>query len=431
MNITSDFQNILNFGIFGKVNSGKCSLNKAIMLYTKELSHPKDFIFNQTKYHLFPIPCCEPDLKDNFDISIKNSDFILISIDSTKINTIDSDLNYYFHLMSLSVINGIKKIIFVLTKKIIEDEIKSGEKEIDQVKKYISDIYLNLKNKFGNKNEIIFDYALVDSLEGEGIEDLINKFPTNLNINTKIESQNKNNLLLFGVFDKYSDKEREEFVITCKAINEDLNSENAINIKINETKLNCYYIDDKNYSIKKNNNLIPFKLSLADGEYREKLNKVQNQFLSLKFKLNLIDESFKNNAFRNCFLSFKEDDENICFFDTFEADIIITSFENDEQLKIKAFTVLTKGCKCLFTNFNANEECTIIGISGEFENNKELIKKKIINCKNGIFAKVIINLSHPILSTKFDICSKFGSFSLIKEGVTFAVGKIVKYKTKK
>ena len=172
-------------------------------------------------------------------------------------------------------------------------------------------------------------------------------------------------------------------------------------------------------------------MSLADGIYIPKLENTQNQFLSLKFRLNSIDENFQNNVFRNCFLSLKENDENICFFDTFEADIIITSFENDEDLKTKAFTVLTKGCKCLFSSFNNNAECTIVGIVGEYENNKELIKKKIVNCKNGLYLKILINLSQPILATKFNICPKFGSFCLLKEGETFAVGKISKYKPKK
>ena len=154
MENTSNYQNILNFSILGKMNSGKCSLNKAINLYIKDLSHPKDFIYNNSKYHLFPIPCCGPDLKDNFDISIKNSDFLLITVDSTLINDINNDLNYYFHLISLSIINGIKKLIFVFTKKIIEDEIKCTEKEIETLKKYISDIYQYIKQKFGFKNEI-------------------------------------------------------------------------------------------------------------------------------------------------------------------------------------------------------------------------------------------------------------------------------------
>lgn len=423
-------QNILNFGIFGKTNSGKCSLNKAINLYIKDLSHPKDFVFNKTKYHLFPIPCFGQDLKDNFDISIKNSDFLLITIDSSNLNSLDSDINYYFHIISLSIIYGIKKLILVLTKKISEGENISGEKEVEKVKAYISDIYSKIKNKFECKNEINFDYALVDSLEGDGIEELLNKFPINLNNNLQ-EENNKNNFLLLGLYDKYSDKEREEFVVTCKVCDESVSSNNNKSIMIDETKLNFYYIDDKSLSLKKLNNLTPFKLSLADGVYIPKLDDAHGQFLSLKFKLNSVDEHFQNNVLRNCFISFDEKDENICFFDTFEADIIITSFEDDEQLKTKAFTVLTKGCKCLFSSFNANMECTIVGISGEYENNNELVKKKIINCKNGVYAKILINLSHPILATKFNICAKFGSFSLLKEGETFAIGKINKYKPKK
>ena len=103
--------NILTFSIFGKENSGKCSLNKAINLYLKDLSHPNDFIYDNTNYHIFPIPCFGENYKDNFDISIKNTDFILITIDSNSIININNDINYYFHLISLSIINGIKNII--------------------------------------------------------------------------------------------------------------------------------------------------------------------------------------------------------------------------------------------------------------------------------------------------------------------------------
>ena len=421
-------QNILNFGIFGKVNSGKCSLNKAINLFTKDLAHPKDFIHKNIKYHLFPIPCCDPDLKDNFDISIKNSDFLLITVDSSQLDNINSDKSYYYHIISLSVINGIKKLIFVLTKKIIEEEVHASEKEIEKLKSYILDIYQNIKNKFEQKNEINFDFTLVDSLEEDGIEELLNKFPTNSDIKKQNE-KSKNELLLFGIYDKYSDKEREEFVITSKLNNENLND--SKNIKIEETKLYCYYVDDKTFTMKHINNLIPSKIGLADGVYIPNLENIQNQFLSLKFKLNSIEENFQTSALRNCFLSLKENDENISFFDTFEADIIITSLQDDEELKTKAFTVITKGCKCLFSSYNANVECTIVGIQGEYENNNELVKKKIINCKNGVYGKVVINLSQPILATKFSGCSKFGSFCLLKEGETFAIGKILKYKPKK
>ena len=289
-------------------------------------------------------------------------------------------------------------------------------------------MYQNIKSIFELKNDIIFDYILIDSLEGDGIEDLLNLFPTT-DFN---QENNKNNCTLLGLYDKYSDKEREEFVITCKVNDEGLDLKNN-SINVDETKLNCYYIDDKTLSIKNLTNLIPFKVSLADGVYIQKLDHLHNQFISLKFKLNSVDENFQNNSLRNSFISFKDKDENLCFFDTFEADIIITSLEDDEHLKEKAFTVLTKGCKCLFSSFNADVECTIVGISGEYDNanNNKLIQKKIINCKNGVHAKIVINLSHPILATKFNICAKFGSFILLKEGETFAVGKINKYKPKK
>ena len=414
--------NILNFSIFGKKNSGKCSLNKAINLFIKDLSHPKDFIHNDIKYHIFPIPCFGQDFKDNFDISIKNSDFIIITIDSKGINDINNDSNYYFHLIVLSIINGIKYTIFVLTKSLDEEgNTIINNNDIEKIKKFMDDLYQKIKIILALNNDIQFEFCIVDSLEGNGIEELLNKFPK------KIENKSSNNaqVLLLGLYDKYSDKEREEFVITCKAYNEN----NQCSININETKLNIYYIDDKTNEMKIINDVIPFKLGLADGEYIEKVNNIGNQFISLKFKLNSLNDDYINNPFRNSFLSFNKNDENICFFDTCEVDIIISSFLSDEELKEKTFTVLTKGCKCIFSNYNTNIECTIINISGEYENeSNNLVKKKIINCKNGICAKVVINLSRPILSTKFDLCNKFGSFSLLKEGQIFALGKINKYK---
>ena len=411
---------ILNFSILGKLNSGKCSLNKAINLFTKELLHPKDFSYNNTKYHIFPIPCCGNELKDNFDISIKNSDFILITIDSNNINDINKESNYYIHLILLSIIHGIQNIIFVLTK----NGNKDGNDNINNLKNFMNELYEKIKTKLGINNiKINFDFCSIDSLEGYGIEELLNKFPKNNDINS---TENKNNpISILGLYDKYSDKEREEFVISCKIIDES----NKYSLSINETKFHLYYIDEKLNEMKHLKDIIPFKIGLADGEYVEKLIDIDNQFISLKFKLNTIDDNFINNPLRNSFLSFNEKDENICFFDTFESDIMISSFLSDEELKEKIFTVLTKGCKCLFSSYNADVECTIISIVGKYENNySNLVKKKIINCKNGVSAKILINLARPILSTKFDMCNKFGSFRLLKGGECFALGKINKYK---
>ena len=142
---------ILNFSIFGKLNSGKCSLNKAINLFIKDLSHPKDFIYNDIKYHIFPIPCCGQDLKDNFDISMKNSDFILITIDSKTLNDINKDINYYFYLILYSVFNNIKNIIFVLTKSLNEEGKLLINEGTDIIR--ILDFIGKMRNSYGAHND--------------------------------------------------------------------------------------------------------------------------------------------------------------------------------------------------------------------------------------------------------------------------------------
>ena len=48
---------IISIGIFGKINSGKCSLSKILSINYGNIANPNKFEINNIEYHIFPIPC--------------------------------------------------------------------------------------------------------------------------------------------------------------------------------------------------------------------------------------------------------------------------------------------------------------------------------------------------------------------------------------
>jgi translation elongation factor EF-G len=59
---------IINIGIFGKINSGKCTLSKNLSINYGNIVNPNKFNINNVEYHIFPIPCAGPEYNDNYDI---------------------------------------------------------------------------------------------------------------------------------------------------------------------------------------------------------------------------------------------------------------------------------------------------------------------------------------------------------------------------
>ena len=54
---------------------------------------------------------------------------------------INNEVNYYFHLIFLSIINEIKHIIFVLTKSIDEGgNLITNNKSVEKLKNFIEDL---------------------------------------------------------------------------------------------------------------------------------------------------------------------------------------------------------------------------------------------------------------------------------------------------
>lgn len=382
---------IISIGIFGKINSGKCSLSKNLSINYGNIANPNKFEINNIEYHIFPIPCAGPEYNDNYDISINNCDISFIIIDISE----NFDQIFLIKLIGDIICHGINKI-FILFNKI--DKVNFDE----SIKKKFEDdinVIIHKFNSFFNLNKIELKYFSTNIKDNDGINKIIDEIK-----NLTFENKEKENLLI-PIFDKYYDNDDKKFVITGKIYLGTVNINSILNYKtINSKKIIL------------NKNIKPLKISKANGIYIEN-NITNNEFISIKFDIRNFEEQ-SNYISKNAFIIEKEN-EDIAIFDTIEADIIFIN---------SPCPVIAKGFDCLFSNYNCNLECQIINIQGKFDENMKLQKKNSLSTSLYESGKVIIQIKEPILSMKYENNFKVGVFNLKKSGEIFAFGKIIKYK---
>ena len=391
--------NIINLGIIGKENAGKCLFNKNFTIKYGSIIKPNEFIYNNNNFHIFSIPCSEPDFNDNFEMTISNSDILIIIINLNKeIN--DDDKNYYQKMFLNIFYNQINKILIIFNE--FEENLEN-ENNIFLYKKLFNE-YLNIYKKFFEINQFEIKYVKSNIKKETNFEivaeNLIN-FNYNNNNNNNIETE-------FILYDKYFDEEDKTFVCSGKLL------KGSISIEMNN--LNYFTINSKNNNLIKISNIIPKRLCNLNGKYVNKIN--SPEFITIKFDdsnfINIKEEIISKN-------SFIFSNENLIIFDTFEADIIF--FES-------ILAVIAKGFECNFENYNFITDVNFININGFYsgENNEIFNKKNILNIERNKICKCILKLKNPILSMKYETNKKIGAFMLKKEEKIFAVGKILKYK---
>ena len=382
---------IISIGIFGKINSGKCSLSKILSINYGNIANPNKFEINNIEYHIFPIPCAGPEYNDNYDISINNCDISFIIIDISE----NFDQSFFIKLIGDIICHGIN-IIFILFNKI--DKVDFDESLKKKFEDDINAIIQKFKTFF-NLNNIELKYFSTNIKDNNGINKIIDEIK-----NLTFENKEKENLLI-PIFDKYYDNDDKKFVITGKILLGTVNINSILNYKtINSKKIIL------------NKNIKPLKISKANGIYIEN-NITNNEFISIKFDIRNFEEQ-SNYISKNAFIIEKEN-EDIAIFDTIEADIIFIN---------SPCPVIAKGFDCLFSNYNCNLECQIINIQGKFDENMKLQKKNSLSTSVYDSGKVIIQIKEPILSMKYENNFKVGVFNLKKSGEIFAFGKIIKYK---
>ena len=316
---------IISIGIFGKINSGKCSLSKILSINYGNIANPNKFEINNIEYHIFPIPCAGPEYNDNYDISINNCDISFIIIDISE----NFDQSFFIKLIGDIICHGIN-IIFILFNKI--DKVDFDESLKKKFEDDINTIIQKFKTFF-NLNNIILKYFSTNIKDNNGINTIIDEIK-----NLTFENKEKENLLI-PIFDKYYDNDDKKFVITGKILLGTVNLNSLLSYKtINSNKIIL------------NKNIKPLKISKTNGIYIEN-NITNNEFISIKFDIKNFEEQ-SNYISKNAFIIEKEN-ENIAVFDTIEADIIFIN---------SPCPVIAKGFDCLFSHYSCNVECQIINI---------------------------------------------------------------------
>ena len=388
--------NIINLGIIGQENVGKCLFNKNFTIKFGSIVKPNEFTIKNNNFHIFSIPCSEPDFKDNFEMTMSNSDILIIIININKeIN--EEDKNYYQKIFLNIFYNQINKILIIFN----EFEETNTENNIFLYKNLFNE-YLKIYKNFFEINEFEIKYIKSNIKKETNFEEISENL---INFNYK---NNNNNNLEFILYDKYFDEEDKTFVCSGKLM------KGSISIEMNN--LNYFTINSKNNNLIKISNIIPKRLCNLNGKYLNKIN--SPEFITIKFDdsnfINIKEEIISKN-------SFIFSNENLIIFDTFEANIIL--FESN-------LAVVAKGFECNFENYNFNSDVNFLNVNGFYSGEKNEIfnKKNIINTEKNKIVKCILKLKNPILSMKYEQNKKIGSFMLKKDGKIFAVGKILKYK---
>lgn len=203
---------IINIGIFGSTNSGKCSLVKQLTIEYGNIANPYDFKFNNILFHSFPIPCTQPDYQENYDMSIENCDIVILMTDPYEEGELNKEL--YDKLIRDAYLNDISKIIVCFNKCDLSKPNKSNE-----IKTIISDNDHQMK-LFYSKSNIDIVYIDISVKEGIGIDQLI----SNLCDEPKVNSNNtdtiikEDNNIIMKVHDSYEDNEDSKMVISGKVL---------------------------------------------------------------------------------------------------------------------------------------------------------------------------------------------------------------------
>ena len=138
MNLLFDEKNgniIIFIGIFGKINSGKCSLSNMLSINYGNIAKQNKFEINNIEYHIFPIPCVGPEDNDNYNCDIS---FIMIDISE------GFDNNFYIKLIQDIICHRINKIIVIFNKI---DKINYHDDNLRKIFEYNIN---NIKDKFSS-----------------------------------------------------------------------------------------------------------------------------------------------------------------------------------------------------------------------------------------------------------------------------------------
>lgn len=322
MELSKDYFNI---AIFGKLNSGKCTLAKALSIATNSISTPSYFTYENKHYHILPIACTTHEFQEKYDLSSYMSRIALILVDTQDLT---EDHSFYLELILDLLHKGVKNIIICLNKIDIS--------KVDP--KYTLNLdFSNYKTLF-ELNEFNIHYVHISAKEGLNIGERYIEcgysLLETLNIVSSTDNKDRDTFLIYDFY-----KDEDYFVIS--GLN--MISKLKINEEITVLPLN------------KSSKLI--KICNCEGNYVNEVS--SNQFVTLKFE----KESFTSDEItRGDLLTLKSIDiSQFAKFETFEAEVLFYGGNLP--------SIISSGFNC-FINLNMlDKNCIIENILGEYDGN--------------------------------------------------------------
>lgn len=389
-------KSIYSIGIFGLLNSGKCTLSVSLSHKYGSISKSNWFVYKNIGYKILSIPCAYIDYNDNFELSILNCDYSIVMVDTSV------DLNnfeYYEKLIPLLFVNNISLVIFGLNKS---DKVKWNEENKKDFINKINDIFLVYRSFF-ERNIIEVDFIELNAKESINVDKIVEKIYNHQKDNFNNENEN----IKIKIYDHYVDQSQSTIVISGKII------EGNVHINNKEPTTLKYIFLPSNDTIM----LSPIKICNNEDQYVNYA--YANEFITLKFDL----QSFISQTINKSSLLLSYDaveQKDFAIFDTFEASIIATPSSS--------CPVISKGLSCILNSYSFSSESQIEKTIGTIEKDGSITKKPFIQCQTGVIGVIIIKIKEPIMRQKYELSSELGTFTLKKGEDVIACGKINKYK---
>lgn len=388
---------VISIGLFGSLNSGKCSLSVQLAIKFGNIATPKEFKYNNKAYKIFPIPCTKPDYKEHFEISVLNCEIAIVLIDTSKLenNIHNKEIQeYYTELLMMFYVHNIEMVIFCFNKEDLCDKDKNITEYKEQFMQSINDINSKMKDLF-TSTQIRIEYVHnLNAQEGTNLPQLVQVIDSYVHLNKNNDNTNSQ----FQIFDSYIDNEEGFMVVSGKILN-------GV-ISLNDKLKLCGYNNSPIFT--------PEKICNNKGMYISTI--YPKEFSTLKIKKDLFDSANLTTLNKSYLIT--SESLSVPLFTTFEADIMLT--------KVPC-AVIAKGFYFILSSYSFHVECQIESIQGKYEGDK-IVKKPCISCEPFYKAKVILTIKEPITRNKYEFDQTLGCFIMQKGDITFGCGKINKYK---
>jgi translation elongation factor EF-1alpha len=242
----------INLSIFGNLNSGKCSLIKALSIDTGCIATPNHLTYKGRNYYIPPIPCAEVSFAENYDLSTFLCDIAIIVLDASESDTVANKPN--LDTLRYLFIKGVSQVIICLNKL---DKTTISTDQFELLRGSFENCVQDEGLKFlYPQNKIYLHFIGISATESINIKEYANSYglpyeSSLLDLLHSLKLPGSFKHPLFKIYDCYYDTEDKLSVLSGKIISGTLGSDEEYKLfplgdSIKVTKLcNCHgeYLD--------------------------------------------------------------------------------------------------------------------------------------------------------------------------------------------